>query len=56
MVHMNIFYRMDLQLRDPKNELLTKTRTLPFEKVEEGVEDDLPDVGALDEGVGCAGF
>ena len=31
-VHMNIFYRMDLEIYDSKRELWTKTETLDFQK------------------------
>ena len=33
-VHMNIFYRMDLQCCDSKNEFWTKTENLGFRKIE----------------------
>ena len=31
-VHMNIFYKMDIQICDLKNEVLTKTENLDFQK------------------------
>ena len=34
MVHMNIFYRMDLEICDSKSEFLTKTEDLGFRKIE----------------------
>ena len=33
-VHMNIFYRMDLEIYDSKSELWTKTENLTFQKNE----------------------
>ena len=37
MVHMNIFYRMDLQICDSKSEFLTKTDNLGFLKIKKTV-------------------
>ena len=34
MVHMNIFYRMDLEICDSKSELWTKTENSTFQKNE----------------------
>ena len=34
MVHMNIFYKMDLQISDSKSEFLTKTENSGFRKIE----------------------
>ena len=33
-VHMNIFYRMDLEIYDLKSEFVTKTENLDFQKIE----------------------
>ena len=33
-VHMNIFYRMDLEIYDLKSEFWTKTENLDFRKIE----------------------
>ena len=37
MVHMNIFYRMDLKICGPKNEFLTKTKKIGLKKIENSV-------------------
>ena len=37
MVHMNIFYRMDLEIRDQKSEFWTKTENWGFQKMKNSV-------------------
>ena len=37
MVHMNIFYRIDLKICDSKSEFLTKTEFLGLQKIENSV-------------------
>ena len=37
MVHMNIFYRIDLKICGPKSEFLTKTKNLGLQKIENSV-------------------
>ena len=33
MVHMNVVYKMDLEIRDPKSEFCTNTENIDFRKV-----------------------